>query len=154
MKSIQLACASTLCFLSLACGAVDTTQKTPVPDGVSSFVGPTDVLLAYQKLDLFGNGSTDAVIILRHQKSAAPAPEENPCDLLILEGKAGKFSLLEKTNKVVDCTYNEDAKFGIKATSDYLHQSTHGWLRRLHLQLLKREKIMVSVAGDQYVFRG
>jgi hypothetical protein len=112
MKSVQFACASALCFFSLASSAIDTAQKNTVPDDVRSFVGPSDTLLAYKKLDLFGdgNGNAGAVIILRHRKSAATVSDENPCDLLIVGGRAGEFSLLEKSSKVVDCTYNEDAQ--------------------------------------------
>lgn len=110
MKIVQIPFASALCLLSLACNAVEATQKNAVPNEIHSFVGPTDILLAYQKMNLFGDGSAAAVIILRHQKLVSTASEENSCDLLILRGKAGALSLFEKSSKVVECVYNEDAQ--------------------------------------------
>jgi hypothetical protein len=110
MKNFQLIFASASCLVSLACGAVDTTKQASVPDEVRSIVGPSDALLAYQKMDLLGDGNTDAVIIVRHQNSAATASDQNPCDLMILERKGGVFFVVEKSDKVVDCVYNEDAQ--------------------------------------------
>lgn len=109
MKSLQLTCASVLCIFSLACGAVDTTQKIPIPNEVRSFVGPTDTLLAYQKMDLFGDGNIDAVIIVRHQIQA-PA-ERNTCDLIVLQSKSDALVVMDKSNNVVDCKYNNFAKY-------------------------------------------
>jgi len=108
MKSVRLTCASVLCLLSFASDAVDTAQKTPVPDEILSFVGATDTLLAYQKIDLFGTGNIDAIIIVRHQKPAAQG--QNPCELVVLQRKSGTLFAMSKGNNVVDCKYNNFAK--------------------------------------------
>lgn len=116
MKSVQLVCASALCFLSLTCGAVDTTEKTPVPKEIRSFVGPSDTLLAYQKLDLLSDGNIDAVIILRHKIQLAAG--KNICDLMVLQRKSGALVVMDQSSNVVDCKYNNFAKYIAKNYND------------------------------------
>lgn len=91
--------------------------KVPAP--ISAFVKPDDILLAYQTMDLTGDGYEDAVLIVRHPVPDGPPDyRSNPCDLLILHGADTGLVLGGRSSKAVDCTFTRFTREEAQEASD------------------------------------
>jgi hypothetical protein len=91
------------------------SSSNVVPDEIRSLVNPTDTLLAYKTLDLIGDGKEDAVIIVRHPTTNS---EQNPCELIVLRRLLHTFEIMDKSDSVVNCRYNNFAKYIAKNYDD------------------------------------
>ncbi|WDM69321.1 MULTISPECIES: hypothetical protein [Xanthomonas] len=114
MKTINFLIIVVFCIISSSCGAPDTAQATLIPKQDPArkethwTAAPNEILLAYQETNLFGDGDTSAVAIVRRKDLSGAEPL--PCTLMILKRKGNTFSVTEKNDKVVDCIYNENAQ--------------------------------------------
>lgn len=100
-------------LMALACAASPAkTSMTTVPEDVHALVAPTDKLLAYKPADLYGDGTPDAVIVVRHTASEHSDYdfESNPCELVVLRREKGRLVEVDRSRKAVDCTYNDVAR--------------------------------------------
>lgn len=100
-------------FVAFTCTATTTdTPATSIPNEVRAVVASTDTLLAYKPADLYGDGVQAAVIVVRHQVSGKSDYDfgNNPCELVVLRQKDGRFAETDRSTKAVDCTYNDVAR--------------------------------------------
>lgn len=88
-------------------------SSLPVEDlgSFNSLVAPEDVLLAHKSMDLTGDNELDAVIVVRHPVPKEPFDySENPCELRVLHGGRGSYTVSATSTKAVDCTNIDFAK--------------------------------------------
>jgi hypothetical protein len=99
-------------FASVCTASPIDTPRTAVPNDVRALVAPADTLLAYKAADLYGDGNPAAVIVVRHPVNGKSDYDfdNNPCDLVVLRQKNGKFVVADRSTKTVDCTYNDVAR--------------------------------------------
>lgn len=100
-------------FVVSPCTAATTDiPAAAVPNEVRGLVAATDTLLAYKPADLYGDGVRTAVIVIRHQVNGKSDYDfdNNPCELVVLRQKDGKFAETDRSTKAVDCTYNDVAR--------------------------------------------
>lgn len=99
------------CIMPTACKAqARTPSNNTVPSDIHALLGPNDTLLAYKTFDLLGDGDMNTVIVVRHSANAPASSDQNPCDLIVLQRKNGLLSQMDKSDKAVDCLYNEITK--------------------------------------------
>jgi len=100
-------------LMAFACTALPAnTSSTTVPKNVRALVAPTDKVLAYKRADLYGDGTSGAVLVVRHQASEKSDYdfEGNPCELIVLHQEKSRFVEVGHSKKTVDCTYNDVAR--------------------------------------------
>lgn len=87
-----------------------TTRSAPAEksDFTPQFIEQNDTLLARKDFDLLGDRSQQSVLIVRHSEPAAS--QVYPCELLVLKQSAGAYSVTARSDKVVDCFFNDIAK--------------------------------------------
>ena len=83
-----------------------TATSRQVPEALRSLIPPDSAILAYKSLD--GTTTDLAVVIVRGKPG--DDTQKNPCELLVLKDKSGVFSVEDKTDKAVDCLYNDLAR--------------------------------------------
>lgn len=77
------------------------------PGEMAGFVFQGDQVVAQAREDLDGDGTVDAVVIVRRQSTESGT---NPCELLVLRRREEQLAVSARSRHVVECLYNTVAR--------------------------------------------
>lgn len=89
--------------LAIAAEAPPESGITSIPQEVRSLFGSTDTILAFKTLN-----QDNAAVVIRH--GGTEKADSNPCDLIVLGKNGNAYTIQDKNDKAVDCTYNDHQK--------------------------------------------
>lgn len=80
-----------------------STHASAVPVELRKELSTTDTVLAFKQSDALDGSNAGAVAVVRHASTTERT--SNPCDLLIYRIANSSYTLIDKSDKAVDCVH-------------------------------------------------